>query len=208
MCGIVGYHCPNPKPAHKKILLNLIGQSRIRGLHSFGLSFYDGVGYQTFKYHQREFDEITLPDAKQIIFHNRYATSGDYEDHNNNQPLTFYEGSLVFNGVIDMRTKEEMAEHYGLELTTENDGEILLKENEFLPEWMVKWISEEKCSFSGLFLQGHTLYAFRNKNRPQWFLEYDGAVFMASTRDIFRRAMGNVEPTELKPNTLHEWNIY
>jgi len=72
---------------------------------------------------------------------------------------------------------------------------------------MVDWISKNTCSFSGLYLSKNTLYAFRNKNRPGWILEKDGAVFITSTRDIFTRALGEVEPTEIKPNTLYEWSI-
>ncbi len=127
-------------------------------------------------------------------------------DHNNNQPLNFDEGSLCFNGVIDMRSKKEMEAHYGLNMITDNDGEILLKINEFNPLLMAEWVIKNKCSFAGLFLKDDTLYAFRNKYRPAWILEYESAIFIASTSDIFIRALGNVEPAEMKPNNLYKWN--
>lgn len=207
MCGIIGYYSNTPTKEHGVILKSLINQSKIRGLHAFGYSYLEGDKYLTKKYYQNEFNQIEFPITKQLIFHNRYSTSGDFKNHINNQPINIEEVGLVFNGVINMGTKEEMEQEYNITLTTSNDGEVLLRVSDFNPEDMLKFITENKCSFSGLLLKDKTLYALRNKNRPGWFLEYNGGLFIASTKDIFVRALGNVEPKELEPNILHSWTI-
>lgn len=202
MCGVVGYSCSDPKKEHYEILQAIIKQSKIRGLHSFGFSFYN-EGMVTIKHHH--IDKIEFPPANKIIYHNRYSTSGDYKNHDNNQPIAIGNTSLVFNGVLDMRTKQEMEDCYGIEMETDNDGEILLKLCGSDPNKIQEYIQNTKGSFAGLILtQDNTMYAIRNKNRPLWALNYDKAVFYASTQDIFKRVDSSFEPEELEPYKIYE----
>tara|TARA_R110000803_G_scaffold198484_4_gene262248 strand:+ start:453 stop:704 length:252 start_codon:yes stop_codon:yes gene_type:complete len=78
MCGVVGFSCEEPDEDKIKLLQEIVYQSKIRGLHSFGYSYIDN-GLQTKKRH--DLKNVNLPFSSKIIFHNRYATSGDYKDH-------------------------------------------------------------------------------------------------------------------------------
>jgi hypothetical protein len=187
MCSIVGYVSSNPTQEHMKHMVKIIDESIIRGQHAYGLAYENQVK----KYYQSEYDGIILPLTNKLIFHSRYSTSGDFRIHDNNQPLTKDNTHLVFNGVIDMSVEY-------------NDGLLVLEKE--TPEEMLEYISTTNCSFSGLVLKDDVLYGFRNPNRPAWILEYDGATFIASTRDIFVRALGDVEPVEMNPNQLYIWN--
>ena len=202
MCGVVGYSSEKPKQAHLDILNKLILQSKVRGLHSFGYSYFDNE-IRTKKRHNIK--NIKLPLANKLIYHNRYSTSGDYKDHNNNQPIHNKEMSLVFNGVIDMGTKEEIESRYNIKMNTDNDGEIIIHKCGSNKEDLKSFIKETKGSFAGMILtSSNELLAIRNANRPLWKLEHEGAVYIASTQDIFKRVNKSFEPQELKPNELYE----
>ena len=202
MCGIVGYSCSDPTQEHYDLLRCIITQSKIRGLHSFGLSYCNN-GLKTDKYH--DIDNLELPQANKIIYHNRYATSGDYLNHNNNQPIVATGVSLVFNGVLDMRTKQEMEAHYNIKMSTDNDGEILLQLYGSHISSIQEYIRNTSGSFAGLLLtDSNKMYAIRNKNRPLWRLTYDNATFYASTQDIFKRVDRSFEPQLLTPFEVYE----
>ena len=200
MCGVVGYIEKKYSNDNIDILYKIIGQSKIRGLHSFGYSYYTDK-IVTNKYHT--LTNIVLPDAKKIIYHNRYATSGDYQEHINNQPIVRKDRSLVFNGVLDMRTKQEMQKAYNIVMQTDNDGEILLQKCKSKND-IIKFVTNTKGSFAGLILHKDKLYAIRNAHRPLWRLETDTAIYYASTKDIFKRVDKTYKPIELKPNIIYE----
>lgn len=202
MCGVVGYSCSDPKKEHFEILNRIIDQSKIRGLHSFGYSFFDGE-VVTIKYH--DINKVEFPFTNKIIYHNRYSTSGDYANHDNNQPIAVGNASLVFNGVLDMRTKQEMEEHYQTEMETDNDGELILKLCGSDPDKIQQYVQNTTGSFAGLVLtENNKMIAVRNGNRPLWRLNHSGAIFYASTRDIFKRVDDSFEPEELEPNIVYE----
>lgn len=204
MCGIVGYFTTKKDILDPLIIKKLVKESRIRGLHSFGASYYSNGELMTEKYFQKEFNKIKIPDSSALIFHNRYSTSGDFKEHKNNQPIVINNTSLVFNGVIDMGTKSEIENFWGIEMETDNDGEIILKKSNFEPKKMVEFASKIG-SFSGLLLQEGNFYAFTNGNRPLWFLKRNESVFFASTKDIFARAIPFCAPEKLEINKLYEW---
>lgn len=206
MCGIVGYISTNPSENDRYYLFKLIRQSQIRGMHSYGLAWYDNSGLQSKKYYQNEFKTITIPESNAIIFHNRYSTSGDFKNHLNNQPIMIDDMALAFNGVIDMRTKEEMQLHWGVEMQTENDGELVLIKSKGNPEEMLN-IVRASGSFSGVVLKNEKLFAITNGRRPMWQLIIGESVFIASTKDIFIRALGDCNPHPVEINTLNEWSI-
>jgi len=203
MCGVVGFSCKYIKDFHYEILHKLIIQSKIRGLHSFGYSYVKNNILITEKHHN--IDNVELPRSSKIIYHNRYATSGDFADHTNNQPIANNNMSLVFNGVIDMRTKEEMEKHYNITMSTYNDGEIIIHKCGTDKNKIEQYISDMTGSFAGLMLTAsNKLYAIRNANRPLWFLTYKTATYYASTRDIFKRVDQRFEPIQLQENELYE----
>lgn len=208
MCGIVGYFSEKKGPLDDLYLMKIIRESRIRGLHSFGLSYVKAGGVHTMKYYQNEFREITIPEnIKALIYHNRYSTSGDFQDCLNIQPLHLGPTSLVFNGVIDMGTKEEMQAKYGYKMQTANDGEILINVSKGCPELMLRFVNSRVCSFSGLLLNKNNLHAMTNGKRPLYKLHIDDSIFIASTRDILRRAIPFCEPEAITINEVQTWKI-
>ena len=150
MCGIVGYSSLDPKPEHFAILHSLIIESSIRGLHSYGYSYIKENKLITRKYHT--LDEIVFPVSEKIIYHNRYSTSGDYKDHKNNQPIHIDDMALVFNGVIDMRTKRQMEKAYNITMETDNDGEILIQRCGNDKQLISRFVNDIKGSFAGIIL--------------------------------------------------------
>mgnify|MGYP000618844717 CR=1 FL=1 len=66
-----------------------------------------------FEHH--DINSVKLPISNNIIYHNRYSTSGDYKNHENNQPIFNNELSLVFNGVLDMGTKKQIENKYNIQ---------------------------------------------------------------------------------------------
>lgn len=104
----------------------------------------------------------------------------------NNQPVVDKDVYLVFNGVISQASKEENEARFGHAFTTDNDGEILTKKILAGEDWET-WISESPFSFAGLVLR-EEITAIRNKNRPLWHVSDGSGVFVASTRDILKRA--------------------
>jgi len=203
MCGIVGYSSQDPKPNHFAILHNLIIESSIRGLHSYGYSFVKDDKLITRKYH--ELDDISFPVSDKIIYHNRYSTSGDYKNHKNNQPIHIDDMALVFNGVIDMRTKHQMEKAHNITMETDNDGEILIQRCGNDKELIERFVNDIKGSFAGIILDSENkMFVIRNKKRPCWIYEYENATFIASTRDIFKRVDDTFEPTPIKAGVLYE----
>ena len=141
-----------------------------------------------------------LPDR--IIFHNRYCTSGDYMIAENNQPIIIGGHALVFNGTIDMGTKEEMEARSGYTMLTENDGELVLRD--YLEGEPMRRLRSNLATFAGIFLsQDGRMYALRNEMRPLSLIEKDGCKIVCSTRDIALRAkfdenyVSRIEPMKM-----------
>lgn len=215
MCGIVGYSSNDPTPADLRDVQKLFWQSSIRGLHAFGYASYLPehkiiTVYRTLKFGQMVQAIAQLADGEEgalplrLLTHARYDLSGDYHRLGNNQPLYLDETNtaLAFNGVISMATKPEFEREFGVQCSTENDGEILLRlmQQGVRPE---EFTRQMRGSFAGILLQGGELYALRNERRPLWFYNReDRAFFYASTRDIFLRA-GFPGCTSLEPNQLY-----
>lgn len=203
MCGIIGFSCKKPSEENISILNELIIQSKIRGLHSFGYSYYSSL-IQTEKHH--DIASVKLPMSNKIIYHNRYSTSGDYKNHANNQPIHNKEMSLVFNGVLDMGTKEEIESKYNIKMKNDNDGEIILNTCGTDINLIQKFVTETTGSFAGIILtNSNKLLAIRNTKRPLWELNHLGCIYLASTKDIFKRVNSSFEPTQLKENIIYEY---
>jgi glutamine phosphoribosylpyrophosphate amidotransferase len=199
MCSIVGWNGVYNKDLVEKIMQN----SRVRGLHAFGYSYYKNGVLTTKKFLKyKEFiDEINQDKPNKFIAHFRYSTSGEYTNQSNNQPITSLTAALAFNGVIDMGNKEEMESKYNCSLTTDNDGELVLKKFEEDTESVKEFIQNK--TFAGIFLTSNKIIAIRNANRPAYIAEKNGAKIICSTKDIMNRS-GIVDVVTLKTLEYYE----
>lgn len=195
MCGLVGYCTQKPSMVRqRRLLLPLVEQAKIRGLHAFGAAWWEEFDeyVDVRKYFQIEelLDFLGNNSFQDVITHARYSTSGNWQDINNNQPISVAGWHLAFNGVISMKTKEEMEEEWHTELSTDNDGEIFIR-------YMMRgadpaqFVQDIEGSFAGLWYNpAGELFAIRNERRPLWYFQTDGTVCFASTKDIIHRAVG------------------
>lgn len=195
MCSVIGY-----KGNYNEELLDKIFKySRIRGLHSFGYSYYNPeLTTKKFLDYENFVSSIHKDRPTLFIAHFRYSTSGDFLTQENNQPITLNSISIAFNGVISQGTKSEMEEEFNLTLPSENDGYILLqkyKDKEFL---------KSDITYAAVGLNERRLFALRNDRRPLWYKLIDGGVIVSSTADILNRS-GIENPTEINPITEYSW---
>lgn len=205
MCGVIGFATVNPTEGQRDLLARVIHESRVRGLHAFGLAWFNRDGSGALRSHDlKTVSEIALEKLQvegpaKVIAHCRYSTSGDWLSLANAQPLTTDRLALAFNGVISMKTKPEFEAEFNVKCRADNDGEILLRKVEQGedPKEFVRSISG---SFAGVMLDLKTgwVTAFRNSRRPLWKAEAAGANFIASTRNIFERA-GIAGAVEIQP---------
>lgn len=193
MCGVAAYVAKNPQASHVLMLAEIMQQSLVRGRHAAGFAYVKpGEGIVVKR-------SIVVEDAirwlvalkdrppRALIAHTRYATSGDHLDSRNNQPIVARDFALSFNGVISQAPVEEWPS--GLKYTTANDGEIVLRMLERDRASAEALIKSRRVSFAGVVLtRGETVMAARNDKRPLWRSRHLGATFIASTRDILKRA--------------------
>lgn len=202
MCGIIGVKLKSGynKEIVTDNIVELLEESKIRGIHSFGWSYMERSKVFTRKYFTLGtlINDVRKDVRERMIFHNRYATSGNWEDIKNNQPIQIGNRAIAFNGVIDMGTQDEMEAKYCVKMMTENDAELALLHMETLPTFV------KGKSFSGVMLYDGRLVHYRNPDRPAAMHEDEHAIYIASTKDIFKRAM-NVEATDTIPNQLWEY---
>lgn len=200
MCAIVGFISKNPNEKALITLKRLFIESKIRGMHAYGYAaLQDGFVYNNKgNLLKPVLDSIKQPNA--LIGHCRYSTSGDYKDMNNNQPIRHKEDYMVFNGVIDMRTKAEMEQAYQIKMNCDNDGEIMLQTENRLG------FLQKDVSFAGIFLSGNKISLMRNENRPAYIGFKHDSVYIGSTKDIMQRALiSEIEAVE--PYKEYQWTV-
>jgi glutamine phosphoribosylpyrophosphate amidotransferase len=201
MCGIVGYFPVHPELGVMQAFRRLFEESTVRGLHAFGLAqVRDG---RIFPIRTHQMDQV--PDAfdpsKPAIAHTRYSQSGDWRVLENNQPLVAAGYALAFNGVIHQGIKEEFEAEYDVKCDVDNDGEVFLRCLE-KGEKAEEFLYRIPGSFAGVWLDSQgRLWAGCNARRPLWRKEHLGAIWYASTRDIFVRA-GFPEPEPVRVGTV------
>lgn len=185
MCSIIGF---NSEIFDAELVSKICYNSRIRGLHSFGYSFFDGSKNIVKKFLKYENFTSSLLNDKPLKFiaHFRYSTSGDFENEINNQPILKDNISLVFNGVIDMSSKKSMELKYKVKLETENDGELALIKKIEGNENLENLIRGK--TFAGAFLDKNEICVVRNDNRPCYIGFIDNCKIVASTKDILKRS--------------------
>lgn len=199
MCSIIAYNGKYNKEIVEKICFN----SRIRGLHSFGYSYIYKCSIITLKYldYKKFVKSLNENKPEKFIAHFRYSTSGDYKEKINNQPIQIGDTSMVFNGVIDMGTKQEMEQKYNCSMITENDGELAILEKKKGNEFLKQFIQQK--TFAGAFLDLKKIQVIRNENRPCYVGLYNDAKIVASTKDILQRS-GVINFKELTENKFYE----
>lgn len=198
MCGVVAYFPHDTNDGFdfgdaRLMFTRVMQESKVRGLHSFGLADTGSV----FKSHSLEAVTQQFEAGLPTIAHCRYSTSGDWHVLANCQPIRAGGYTLVFNGVIHMGTKEEYEAAFDVKCESDNDGEIFLRRL-IAGQDAAEFIREMTGSFAGAWLYGTELWVGRNTRRPLWITESGGATWVASTQDIFRRA-GLPPGEEMKP---------
>lgn len=198
-CGIVGFQTHSLKNEHVEEIFSVARESRIRGLHAFGISISSNGKIYTKKWSKfppvEEFNKLLaehLDSPVRLIFHSRYSTSWGWKDHRNNQPLSIGGISLALNGVISQAPCEEWKKLYDLdEFLTENDAEIFLRFilKQGLKKAFEKVKKGELGSVAAVLLAGGELWGFRNERRPLHWFYYGGAAWFVSTVDIVERAL-------------------
>jgi len=202
MCGIIGAFFIEKTKEELLFLKKLMNESSVRGLHAFGVCFYDKK-YEVIKSNKKDFssfiDEFEKSNAISIMFHNRYSTSGDHKIENNNQPIVVNNvGSIVMNGIISMKTKEQFEKQFDVICDTENDAEILLRKMEKDVD-VIDFLSSTKCSFAGIIMEKEKMFGVRNNKRPLYIYKSKKANYFVSTLDIVARAGGNILRTCVIP---------
>ena len=206
MCGVVAYATEEAQGADLGVLSRIFEQSKIRGLHSAGFSWTTLKQVRTEKFRSvtalnerlRDLWESLEGEPVRLIGHTRYSTSGDWQEERNNQPLDLGEIALAFNGCIHMGLRPEYEAVYGRTYVTDNDGEIFCRKVLDGEDW-TEFVASAAFSFAGAFLHAGELWVVRNKRRPLWEGIWGQARYIASTRDIFSRAVFPGSIREVEP---------
>lgn len=205
MCGIFGAHIFD-KESESTFCIRVMKELAIRGLHSFGMCYADDLSYVVLKSFQRDcfdffYDCFNESNATSFIFHNRYSTSGDWNEMKNNQPIVCKDiGAIAMNGVLTMKTKQEYEADFFVKCDSDNDAEIFLRmiEKGVVLEDFLK--EKRQCSFAGLFLLNTTIFGLRNNKRPLYHYKSEDGEYLVSTLDVIKRAGGNINNAKiLKP---------
>lgn len=197
MCGVIGYR-PSPVEGtlddNKILFQRLLEESRIRGTHAYGIASRDRNTGLAYARRSHDIAEIVgeFDPLYPSVSHTRYSTSGDWQDHRNNQPIIVGNTALAFNGVIDMGTKVEFEERWGVKCESDNDGEIFLRRVVDHARDPAQFLMGLEGSFAGVMLTfgswGERMFAGRNERRPLWKFYASHATWYVSTLDIARRA--------------------
>ena len=197
MCGILGAYFLNKDPESLTFAKNLITELKIRGRHSFGIAYYNNHSIEvtkSFELNPNELvDAFDQSDSDCFIYHNRYSTSGDWHDMQNNQPIVVDGvGAIAMNGVLSMKQKEDFESDFNIKTTSDNDAEIFLRKIEHGVNLVDFLKSQKDCSFSAILLLDNKIYGLRNNKRPLYFYNFkDKALFLVSTLDTIKRAGGD-----------------
>ena len=196
MCGVIYFK--GDSEIHKELLINILRESQVRGLHAFGVALRKKAEEQfwveRFFNLKMAIEFIECHSFYEAIGHCRYDTSGDWRNIDNNQPVVVGRNILAFNGVVRMSTRDEYQEEFQREYSTENDGEIPLRmfvEGE--QEAAMSLLDEKRVSFSGVVHTNGRTMAVRNERRPLWQARMGDSQWIVSTADIWQRAYHELE---------------
>lgn len=123
MCGLFGFI---GNSLNTQILKKIAQEASRRGPHAFGFAwYYDRIN--VYKKVGNLEDYLHLLDqvqGKWIVGNARLATSGDWKNLSNNQPLVHEDLCVVYNG--NVYNHQQLFEQYAYKPRTENDAEAVL----------------------------------------------------------------------------------
>ena len=131
MCAVIGAYIECPSPQDIQMLVNVIRESSIRGLHATGMTYIKQDRLHTiiravpaiqFLEENDLANCINEDGDLYLIAHCRYSTS----DLRYNQPLCNENISIVHNGVVSQEMPEKWRDLYGYDCKTKNDSELIL----------------------------------------------------------------------------------
>jgi glucosamine 6-phosphate synthetase-like amidotransferase/phosphosugar isomerase protein len=202
MCGILGVHVLSNDSATYNFLLKVIKELHIRGTHAHGLAFAEQVAKEVYPAYNPEdmLSEFWATHSDSFIYHNRYATSGDYHDLKNNMPLGHHGTYLAMNGVISQALPDEWATKYGItDRQTENDAEILLHRYMYEGD-LDKFVRSEKdASIAYVMIHDGEVFGQRNTKRPLYYYEDKYVKLLTCTLDTITRAGGDAKNVSIVP---------
>lgn len=194
MCGVLYFKGDSRK--HRELVVCLLQESRIRGLHAFGVSIRPSPEdeFQTVRMFsiKEAVQYIQENHFSELIGHCRYDTSGDWRILENNQPISIGRSILAFNGVVRMSTKEEYEKEFQREYTTGNDGEIILRMFAEEDRRLMPLLEQRQVSFAGVIRVNGRSLAIRNERRPLWRVVSKDLQIVFSTKDIWERATRDI----------------
>lgn len=203
MCGVMYFKGDGDK--YNQVVVRLLEESRVRGLHAFGVSIRPSPedNFQTVRTFNLDAAVQYIKENKfcELIGHCRYDTSGDWQIINNNQPIVIGESILAFNGVVRMSTRDEYQQEFQREYATENDGEIVLRMLVEEDTRLMSLLDQKRVTFAGVAYVNGRMLAIRNERRPLWRAITSDAQFVFSTYDIWSRAVQKIYFSE-EPNRL------
>lgn len=216
MCGIIAVTCSNTEE-NKRLIFNLLLNSKIRGLHSTGVSLIDNSNkivtikdnLPSDKFLEKHWDSILeiidQMDNIQIIGHTRYSTSGDFA-----QPIEIntdieIQSSLVFNGVVTQSDPSTWGDIIpGYQFKSDNDGEILKYCLDRDYRSVVDLYLSTEFSASVCYMDNSGIVHFRTGDRPSWIFKSDDIVAISSTREIMIRSGLTENLNKTAPGILYK----
>jgi glutamine phosphoribosylpyrophosphate amidotransferase len=205
MCGVIGLINLNyDRSFPTELLRAMANEAQIRGQHATGAAVLHDNNFL-------DHNVLSVPasvfplehlaygyNVRAAIVHCRYSTS----DLSYNQPmvainLANYETdiALIHNGVVSQADPSTWNDTYGIECTTKNDSEILLRvyEQERHPLNIVP--SSQACIV--LDAIDETVSFWRNEQRPLYYVYAENYIAVASTKDILLRSGAGL-PSQIK----------
>ncbi len=187
MCSVIGIKLKNP---NLDLVREIFLQSRIRGMHATGITYYKNKKLHTIKdpipadkfINKYDFSEFVDNDQLRLIGHCRYSTS----DLEYNQPMTSKNFSIVHNGVVTQELPENWNTLYDVSCETKNDSELLVHTLENGEDPLEKW-KNSSISMVSIDSSGNIMYT-RNGKRPLWVWKSKKDFIVTSTRNIAIRA--------------------
>jgi len=217
MCSVIGVFLRNVTSKNIETVREILLQSRIRGMHATGVTYYKNNQLNTVKEPVSSKDFLSKHSIEDfldyndltMIAHCRYSTS----DLEYNQPIYNDSMSVVHNGVISQELPENWKKLYGYNTATKNDTELLAHSVIDGDSPLVKW-KDASISVVEIY-PNKSLRFYRNGKRPLHYAKLDNGYVITSTADIMNRANSELEPIRVYPgiyniirdNVLHKNNI-
>lgn len=217
MCGLVGFFAPTTtSDANIQNFINMLAVDQIRGMHATGVAKVN-TKTNTVTMHKRAdnaIDFLARQDTKDFlskdrgniyIGHNRFATMGGKDDHENAHPFQADHITLVHNGVVDshalhlltgMNRKDVNVDSHGVALTIAEHGVKKAVTEHLSGGFALVWYDTNE----------RTLNFIRNPDRPLYIgVLQDGSMVWASELgmlDVFFKRPGGRMGYRMEPTLI------